>query len=398
MRHLWISFFLLFTAQAAMAMDVTKPENVGLSSEKLAAIDTALNADIAAGKISGATLSIMRKGKLAYHKAFGTRGKDGAAGPLKTDDIFRIYSMTKPLTSVAIMMLVEEGKIGLDDPVSAHIPAFANAKVLKEGKLIPAENAITVKDLLRHTSGIVYGFFGDTPVRTEYNKVDLYGIKQSTGEMVAKLASLPLEHQPGTTWEYSHSTDVLGHVVEIVSKQSLDIFFRDRILTPLEMQDTGFYVSADQKDRIVEPTFKGLSNPLIAPNLLSGGGGLMSTAPDYLKFTTMLINKGRYNEKILLKPETVEKMTRDQLGDIKPGNYNLLGKENGFGLGFSVRLTDAGTTRGTKGGYWWGGYAGTYFWVDPAKELITVFMMQQPELRAPMRLRVRNWVYGALTD
>ncbi len=399
MRSFLLSVLCLFLfSQSAFAQDIVKPETVGLSSAKLAEIDKALKADISAGKLSGATISIMRKGKLAYHKAFGTRGKDGAPGPLKTDDIFRIYSMTKPITSVAIMMLVEEGKISLDDPVSNYIPAFAETKVLAAGKMMPVKNAMTVRDLMRHTSGIVYGFFGDTPTRTEYKKVDLYGIQQTNSDLSGKLAALPLEHQPGTAWEYSHSTDVLGHIVEIASKQSLDSFFKERVLEPLGMKDTAFFVTADNKDRIAEPKFKGLSNPLTAPRLLSGGGGLVSTAPDYLKFAVMMMNEGKYEGGRLLNSETVKQMTTDQLGSIRPGNYNLLGRENGFGLGFSVRLTDEGRTVGSKGDYWWGGYAGTYFWIDPAKELITVFMMQQPDQRAPMRPRIRGWVYDALMD
>ncbi len=399
MRSILLSVFCLFLfSQNAVALDTVKPETVGLSSNKLAEIDKALEADIAAGKLSGATVSVMRKGKLAYHKAFGTRGKDGAPGPLKTDDIFRIYSMTKPITSVATMMLVEEGKINLKDPVSDYIPAFADTNVLEAGKMMPVKNAMTIQDLMRHTSGIVYGFFGDTPTRTEYKKVDLYGIQQTNSDLSGKLAALPLEHQPGTAWEYSHSTDVLGHIVEIASKQSLDSFFKERILGPLGMKDTAFYVTANNKDRIAEPKFKGLSNPLVAPKLLSGGGGMVSTAPDYLKFATMMMNEGKYEGGRILKAETIKQMTTDQLGDIRPGNYDLLGKENGFGLGFSVRLTDEGRAAGSKGDYWWGGYAGTYFWIDPARELITVFMMQQPDQRAPMRPRLRGWVYNALTD
>lgn len=399
MRSFWATVILAFTVtHMANAADLSKPEAVGLSSEKLAVIDKAIQADIASGKMSGATVSIMRKGKLAYHKAFGNRGVGGTDAPLKTDDIFRIYSMTKPITSAAIMMLVEDGKLGLDDPVSQYIPAFSDPKILKGGKLNKAEKAITVRDLLRHTSGIVYGFFGKSEARAEYNKVDLYSIKQSTSDMVGKLAALPLEHQPGTAWEYSHSTDVLGHLVEIVSKQPLDQFFKDRILTPLNMKDTAFFVPSKKAERIVAPKFKGLSDPLIAPNYLSGGGGLVSTASDYLKFATMVMNKGRHGDKQILKAETIAQMTSNQLGDIRPGNYDLLGPENGFGLGFSVRLTDEGRAAGSKGDLWWGGYAGTYFWIDPAKELIVVFMMQQPDQRAAMRPKLRNWVYSALTD
>lgn len=398
MRTMFIFISLFFAANLAAAAPMSSPEAVGLSPEKLAIIDTEINAEIAAGKLSGATFSILRKGKLGYHKAFGTRGKDGSTGPLKVDDLFRIYSMTKPITTVALMQLMEQGKIKLSDPVSQYIPAFASAKVLSPEGLKAQENPITIADLLRHTSGVVYGFFGDTPTRTEYKKVDLTGTKQSTSEMVAKLASLPLEHQPGTTWEYSHSTDVVGHVIEIVSGRPLDEYLSAEIFTPLSMKDTAFYVPQSKKDRIVEPTFRGLSNPLVAPNYLSGGGGLMSTAEDYLIFCSMLLEGGTYNGQQILKSETISLMNQNQLGDIQPGNYNLLGKGYGFGYGFAVRLGEEGNIAGSKGDFWWGGYAGTYFWIDPAEDMIAVFMMQQPDQRAPLRPRIRNWVYNALVD
>ncbi len=398
-----LRFMILLLAVAhfsngAFAEGVTAPEKIGLSSEKLEVIDDNLRADIKNGSISGATLSVMRQGKLAYHKAFGTRGKGAAPGPLKTDDIFRIYSMTKPITSVGIMMLIEQGKISLNDPVAKFIPAFADTKVMELGELYTPDNPITIADLLRHTSGIVYGFFGDTEVRAEYQKVDLYDVNQTTAEMVGKLASLPLEHQPGDAWEYSHSTDVLGRVIEVVSKKRLDQFLEEEILNPLGMKDTAFFVAEEKEGRIVEPEFQGLSDPRKEPNLHSGGGGLMSTADDYLIFASMMLNGGLYNGKRFLKEETVTLMTQDQLENARPGNYDLLTDENGFGYGFSVRLEDQGFAAGSKGSYWWGGYAGTYFWIDPAEDLIIVFMIQQPDQRTAYRPLVRNWVYDAIID
>ncbi len=398
MQYILLIVAFIFLSTNAMAAEKSLPEAVGLSSKKLGLIDQAIKADIDAGKLTGATVSVMKNGKLAYHKAFGTRGEDGAAGPLKTDDIFRIYSMTKPITSVAALMLFEQGKLKLDDPISKFIPVFSNPMVLKTEGLVPVNRPITIADLLRHTSGVVYGFFGDTPARTEYKKVDLYGIQQSNAEMVGKLATLPLEHQPGSAWEYSHSTDILGHIVEIISGRSLDAYLEEEILGPLGMKDTAFFVPTNKKDRVVEPKFKGLSNPLATPKLLSGGGGLMSTAEDYLKFCTMILSGGKYDGKRFLKAETINVMTQNQLGDIQPGNYNLLGKNYGFGYGFAVRTAEDASISGSKGDIWWGGYAGTYFWIDPAKEMITVFMMQQPNLRAAYRPRLRSWIYDAVMN
>jgi len=389
---------LVFYPNVVFAAETVAPEKVGLSTEKLQVINNNIRSDIRDGKISGATVSVMRQGKLAYHQAFGTRGKGAAPGPLKTDDIFRIYSMTKPITTVGVMMLIEQGKVGLNDPVAKFLPAFADTKVMELGDLYTPDNPITIADLLRHTSGIVYGFFGDTEVRSEYQKVDLYDVNQTTTEMVSKLAALPLEHQPGDAWEYSHSTDVLGRVIEVVSGQRLDQFFAEEILGPLGMKDTAFYVAEEETGKIVEPEFKGLSDPRKVPNLHSGGGGLMSTADDYLIFSSMMLNGGKYDGKRLLKTETVAMMTQDQLDGVRPGNYDLLTDENGFGFGFAVRLEDQGFAAGSKGSYWWGGYAGTYFWIDPIKELIIVFMIQQPDQRTAYRPRIRNWVYEAIED
>jgi len=380
------------------AHEMVDPASVGISVDKLAPLEQTIQDDIAAAKLSGATLSIMRKGKLAYHKAFGTRGKGASEGQMKTDDIFRIYSMSKPITTVAAMQLMEDGKLNIKDPLHKYIPEYKNATVLVDGKNVPQQQQITVEDLLRHTSGIVYGFFGDTPTRTEYKKVNLYDPAQTAKDMALKLASLPLEHQPGTKWEYSHSTDVLGHVIEVASGQKLGDYIQSEILQPLGMKDTDFYIPEDKKDRAVEPVYPGLLNPLQKPTYQSGGGGMLSTADDYLTFTSMLLNKGSYNGVQILKPETIDMMTRNQLGDIVPGNYNLLGQGYGFGYGFAVRTSADAAIAGTKGDYWWGGYAGTYFWVDPANEMITVFMMQAPKLRAPYRPKLRAAVYGALEN
>ncbi|WP_025898688.1 serine hydrolase domain-containing protein [Sneathiella glossodoripedis] len=374
------------------------PASVGLSVSELAPLEQAISDDIAAGALGGATLSIMKDGKLVYHKAYGTRGKGASEGPMRTDDIFRIYSMSKPITSVAIMKLHEDGKLNIKDPLHKYIPEYKSTTVLVNGAKLPQQQPITIEDLLRHTSGIVYGFFGDTPTRTEYKKVNLYDPAQTNKDMALKLASLPLEHQPGTKWEYSHSTDVLGHVIEIASGQSLGEYVEATILNPLGMEDTGFHVPEDKQDRVVEPQYPGLLNPMMKSAYQSGGGGMLSTADDYLTFTSMILNGGSYKGVQILKPETVAMMTTDQLGGITPGNYNLLGQGYGFGYGFAVRTDPVAAIAGTVGDYWWGGYAGTYFWIDPAHDLIVVYMMQAPKLRAPYRPKIRGAVYRALNN
>jgi len=398
-RSVVLATGLTLASLSAQAIDRADPATLGFDGAKLAEITTALKADIAAGKLNGATVSVLRGGRLAVHQAIGTRGGkgDGAGQPLKTDDLFRIYSMTKPIVSVATMMLVEQGKVALTDPVSKFIPAFADTKVLELGELYAPDQPITIADLLRHTSGIVYGFFGDTEVRSQYKKAGLFDITVSTEEHMNRLAALPLESQPGENWEYGRSTDVLGRVVEVVSGQPLDRFLKSEILDPLGMKDTAFHLTAKDQARIVEPGFPGLLDPLVKPVYLSGGGGLMSSAPDYLNFVQMLLNGGSLNGKTILKPETVADMATDHLGDARPGLYDLLTDDYGFGYGFAVRLEDNGFAAGSKGDYWWGGYAGTYFWVDPAKDMAVVFMMQAPEMRNHYRPLLRNWVYGAMT-
>jgi CubicO group peptidase (beta-lactamase class C family) len=388
--------FLLLAVSAASATEITDPESVGFDSRKLALIDKKLTDDIAANVVNAATLSIMRKGKLVYHKAFGTRGPGSSPGPLKTDDIFRIYSMTKPVTSVAVMTLAEQGLIKLNDPLSKYIPAFARTKVMELGKLYPQDKAITIADLLRHTSGLVYGYIGDTEVRSLYKKAGLRDNSQTLEAWANRIAALPLEHQPGEVWEYSHSTTVLGRVIEVASGQKLDHFLKENILDPLGMIDTGFYVPSNMTHRIVEPQAARLSNPAIKPRLLSGGGGLVSTPQDYLAFCTMMLNGGSYKGHRLLKPETVAKMTSDRLGNIRPGNYNLLGGNPGFGYGFAVRLSAGHRSPESKGSYWWAGYSGTHFWIDPEKEMIVVFMIQNPGQSRHYRRKIRSWVYGAL--
>jgi CubicO group peptidase (beta-lactamase class C family) len=398
-------------AGAAPAQSVA--EQVGFAPDRLAKITETLKADVAKGTLPGAVVIIQRKGKPAYFESFGALDPQTKA-PMTKDGIFRIYSMTKALTSVATMMLVEEGKLQLSDPVAKYLPALKDVQVGTEkpgadGKPVletaPARRAMTVQDLLRHTSGLTYGFFGDSLVKKTY--ANLFDGEFDNNEHVARLAKLPLHYEAGTTWDYSHSTDVLGAVVEKVSGKSLDVFFKERITGPLGMKDTAFFVAnaADHK-RVVEPFANDRSiggginffDPRQPTKWFSGGGGLMGTAADYARFLQMLLNGGTLDGKRYLSPQTVRYMTTDHMGSvIKPGPLYLPGAGYGFGLGFAVRLSDGvAPYAGSAGDYYWGGAGGTYFWVDPKQEMFVVFMMQSPKQRVYYRSLIRDMTYAAL--
>lgn len=376
-----------------------------LDAGRAAELERTFAADIQKKRIPGAVLLVARDGKVAYEKALGAQ--DPATGaPMRADSVFRIYSMTKPIVSVAAMQLVEEGRIRLDDPVSNYVPAMRNLSVGTErnGKLdvAPAKREITVRDLLRHTSGITYGVFGKGMVKDLYKENRIGDPALSSAELVQRLAKLPLMYEPGTRWEYGHSTDVLGHLVERVSGQPLDVVLESRIFKPLKMRDTGFRVPLDKLDRVSEPFDRdpdggATARPLqvrYKPALLAGGHGLVSTAPDYLRFAQMLLNGGELDGARLLKPETVEEMTRNQLGAIKGPSPAY-----GFGLGFAVRLTDeGGSAPGRAGEYNWGGLGGTAFWVDPKEGLVAILMLNAQNQRAHYRTLYRKLLYGALAD
>ncbi|MGH9810957.1 MAG: serine hydrolase domain-containing protein, partial [Terriglobia bacterium] len=306
--------------------------------------------------------------------------------------------------SVGAMMLVEDGRLRLSDPVSKHIPELKGLKVgvEKDGKLeiVAAQREPTIQDLLRHTSGFTYGVFGKSMVKDLYKKYDVDSTDQTNAELVTKLAMVPLMHQPGTTWEYSRSVDVLGHVIERISGQTLDVYLQARILGPLGMKDTAFYVEPSKQSRIAEAFAKdpdsgaaqNLLNVRAMPKFLAGGQGMVSTAADYLRFAQMLLNGGELGGVRVLSRKTVEYMTSDHLGTIRGP-----GPGYGFGLGFAVRLANGlSSTEGTAGDYNWAGLGGTYFWVDPKERLIAVWMMQAPNQRNYYRELYRNMVYGAL--
>jgi CubicO group peptidase (beta-lactamase class C family) len=409
----FIAFVFLLAANLAAAQTLTAapPEQVGFSVERLARITQVLRDDIEAGAVPGVVLLIAREGKIAYFEAIGARDPQ-AKTPMAKDSIFRIYSMSKPLASVALMMLVEEGKISLGDPVAKYLPEFKDMKVGVEKpgqplELIPARRPITIQDLMRHTSGLTYGIFGDNAVKRAYRAADIFGGEFDNAEFAARIAKLPLASQPGTAWDYSHSTDILGRVVEVVSRKSLYQFQKERILDPLGMVDTSYYVTdAAKHDRIAEPFTNDrvivpgieLNNPRVAARWESAGGGMVGTAMDYARFLQMLLDGGMFEGKRYLSPKTVAYMTTDHLGSIARGALYLPGDGYGFGLGFSVRLAPGVSfLPGSEGDYSWGGAGGTYFWVDPKEKMFVVMMVQSPRQRLYYRNLIKNMVYAAMT-
>jgi CubicO group peptidase (beta-lactamase class C family) len=391
-------------------LPTAKPEEVGLDSAALTRLGAALAGRIAAGHIPGAVALVARHGKVAYHQAFGVQDPSNGK-PMTTDSIFRIYSMTKPIVSTAVMMLQEEGKFILSDPIGKFIPAFNDTKVaVISGDHMgwtDADRPITIQDLLRHTSGLTYEFRGDGPVQKAYAEARVSRLKQTNEDQAATLAGLPLAHQPGTTWEYSRSTDVLGRLVEVISGQTLGAFLSDRILKPLGMVDSGFHVPEAQQHRIAEPF--AVDPDSKAPVALldvrrpalfeSGGGGMVATSMDYARFLAALHGGGRLGGTRLIGRKTLELMTSDHLGGAISATADLLAPGHGFGLGFCVR-THAGLApfQGSVGNYFWSGAAGTFFWVDPAERLFAVLMLQAPGPRDYYRVLFRDLVYAAVTD
>jgi CubicO group peptidase (beta-lactamase class C family) len=385
------------------------PEDVGLSTTRLERLSSVMRAEIERGRVPGAVALVARRGRLAYFESYG-RLDPAHAAPMEKDSIFRIYSMTKPIVSVAAMMLWEEGRFLLGDPIGKFLPELGALKVAvtrgAELDLVDAERPITIQDLLRHTSGLTYEFRGNGPIHKKYMAEKIYSRNQSNADQVATLARLPLLHQPGTRWEYSRSTDVLGRLVEVLSGLTLGEYLRQHILAPLGMSDTAFHVPAAKHARLAEAFAKDpdtgsgvqLINVQDAPKFESGGGGLVSTAGDYARFLQMLLNRGKLDGVRLLSRKTIELMTADHLGSIT-GAPDLLLPGYGFGLGFAVRLQPGiAHVPGSVGQYFWGGLAGTTFWVDPAEELFAVMLIQGPGQRDYFRTLFRDLVYAAFDD
>jgi CubicO group peptidase (beta-lactamase class C family) len=417
-RALLLAFVVLLVVPLdARALPSASPGEVGLSKERLARIGQALNGQIEAKSFPGAAALIARNGRIAYFETFGQLDpKTGA--PMTKDAIFRLYSMTKPFTSVAAMMLVEDGRLRLTDPVGTYLPELAKLNVVVQGPdadgkptytVALAQRPVTVYDLLRHTSGIVYGGFTGSPYLKElYAKENVGWSGVTPAEQLAALARVPLAREPGTMWEYSLSTDVVGRVIEAISGVSLGRFLDERLFRPLGMKDTAFYLPADKVKRLAQPlaTDRASGKPIVLhdvtvpPKNDAGGAGAASSTLDYARFLQMLANAGQLEGKRLLAGTTVRHMTADHLGDIKPA-IPLLAPGYGFGLGFAVRRADGlNGVAGTAGEYNWGGAGGTAFWVDPKEKLVAVLMTQaQPgPWQREFRELFRQLVYQAIVE
>ena len=414
----------------AQALPTAKPESVGMSSERLAKIGAALQQEVNDKKLPGAVVMVARKGKLVYSTAVGSLN-NSTGGAMTQDAVFRIYSMTKPLVSTALMMLVEDGKVQLTDPVSKFLPSFKNPMVsvptfdpVFNGvsfKLLPANREPTIQDLLRHTSGIAYGeLTKNTLVRDAYIKAGVfkpdldYDSRTLSGsEMAEGLGKAPLAQQPGTAWEYSLSVDVQGRVVEAVSGKRLNDFMQERLFKPLKMTDTGFSVPASKLPMLAEAFSKdpatGVTNKLIdvskTPGNDSGGAGGVSTAGDYLRYCQAMLNGGQLDGARVLSRTTVNLMASDHLGSainttVNPGLLLLGTPGYTFGLGFLVRQSDGiAGVHGTTGEFMWAGYAGTFFWAEPKEQICAVYMTQAPSpLRAYYRRFMKDLVAQAIVD
>jgi CubicO group peptidase (beta-lactamase class C family) len=386
------------------------------SGTKLQRVGDYIRNEIANRKIPGAVILIQQHGQTVYFETFGVRNIE-SKHPMTADSIFRLYSMSKPITSIAAMMLVDDGKLRLDDPVSKYIPAFTGVKVGVEkrdenGKpvlaLEPVKRPMTIEDLLRHTSGLTYGFYGDSAVRTLYAQADLFDRDVDNAEFVERIARLPLADQPGTRWNYGHSTDVLGRVIEVVSGLSLFQFEKQRLLDPLGMSDTTFHVADSTKrpriaqpmpdDRFVTPV-AGIRDPMLPRRWESGGAGMVGTIGDYARFAQMLLNGGALDGRRYLKPETIALMTSDHIGletGIARDQFYFPGDTSGFGLGFAVRTAKPANNSWPLGEYRWDGVAGTFFFIDPQDDMFAICMMQSPSQRGRIQLELKTLIYEAI--
>ncbi|MDB5620197.1 serine hydrolase domain-containing protein [Tardiphaga sp.] len=408
------------------SLSAPAPEQTGMSPAALARIDAHLKRNyIDAGRFPGTQLLVWRRGQIAHHAVQGFADIERQRA-LADDSIFRIYSMTKPITSVAFMMLVEEGRVALDEPVHKYIPEWAHLGVYQAGVTAPfltrpPARPMLVIDLLRHTSGLTYGFQQRSNVDAAYRALKIGEIEKAgtIQSMIEDLASIPLEFSPGDAWNYSVSTDVIGYLIEKIAGQPLDQFLQQRIFAPLGMTDTGFFVPPDKAHRLaacyaadgrggmVLQDDPRTSSFLEQPSFISGGGGLCSTAADYLTFCRALLNRGEIDGVRLLGPKTLALMTSNHLPggrDLTEMSKSLFSEATnagvGFGLGFSVTMDPASTMiAGSAGEYAWGGAASTAFWIDPAEELIVIFMTQLlPSSAYPVRRELRSMVCAAITE
>lgn len=398
---------------SAGSIGKASPAAAGFSSERLARITDYFNHEVSTGKIPGAIVLIQRKGQPAYYEAFGVRNVANKA-PMTPDTIFTLFSMTKPITSVAALMLVEQGKLALDDEVGQYVKGFYTIKVGEEkpgpdGKpelsLVEPKRPILIHDLLRQSAGIPYASLAYGVVKKPYDDADLMSGKFTNAEVADKIAALPLISQPGDYWTYGHATDVLGRVIEVVSGKSLYHFEKENLLDPLGMTNTSFFITEPSRQALfAEPLpnkhDKLDRDPRIVTKWESGGGGMVSSMADYARFVQMLLNRGELNGKRILARKTVDLMTANHIGEaagIKPWVYYFPGGGYGFGLGVAVR-TEAGVSHwaGSVGEYEWSGGSGTYFLVDPKEDMFAILMIQSPSQRGRIQSALKSLIYGAL--
>lgn len=393
-----------------MSLTLVGPDKVGLSPARLERLMAVLHSEVARKRLPGAVAVVARHGKIALLDSVGQLNP-ATGEAMHRDARFRIYSMTKPIVSVAAMMLVEQGRLLLADPVAKYLPEFAGQTVaMPDGSTQAVQRAASVHDLLRHTAGLTYEFLGNSPVQRQYTQLRVGSRERSLAEFTTQLAGLPLMFQPGSVFEYSRATDVLGRVIEVVADMPLQQVLQEWIFDPMGMPHTGFTVPAQYHDHIAEPFARdpdgGLQMRVIDVRtdaaLASGGGGLISTAHDYARFLQCLLNRGELDGVRLLGPHTVDFMTADHLGDIAVadgGSRQLLPAGHGFGLGFAVRKhLGVAPVPGSVGTYFWGGLAGTTFFVDPVLDLFGILMLQAPNQREYYRMLFRDLVYAAVMD
>ena len=408
-----LAFLAFMTVLGTARAEGPTPVTTHFSAAGLERIRDYMRNEVSTGKIPGAVLLIQQHGQPVLLESFGMRDVESKT-PMTSDTIFRLYSMAKPITSVAAMMLVDDGKLSLDDPLSKYIPAFADVRVATEtreadGKISlatePLARPITILDLLRHTSGITYGFYGESPIRKLYSASGLFEGDFDNAQFAERLAKLPLAEQPGTLWDYGHSTDILGRVIEVVSGKSLYEFEKERLLGPLGMTDTAFTVDDVKRARVAEPlpgditlsSIRGLGDPVKRRRWESGGGGMVGTAADYARFAQMLLTGGTLDGRQYLKPETVALMTSDHVPPetrIARDYFYFPSGDSGFGLGFAVRVV-ANPPLPT-GEYRWDGAGGTFFFIDPKDDMFAICMLQSPSQRQRIQVELKTLIYQAL--
>jgi CubicO group peptidase (beta-lactamase class C family) len=427
LRRLIVATSLVVTSLAVAALSPARaegtfdmPPGAHFNREKLGRVGDYLRDQVAGGKIPGAVLLIQQHGKPVYHEFFGVRDVATKA-PMTDDTIFRLFSMTKPITSVVAMMLIDEGKMSLDDPVSKYIPSFANAQVGVERKteggarlldLVRPNRPLTILDLMRQTAGITYGFYGDSLVRKAYAAADIYAGDFTNAEFAERIAKLPLHDQPGALWQYGHSTDILGRVMELVSGKSLLALEREKLLDPLGMNDTRFYVTDPDKQKLIAKPLPNDSDfrvgfesfPEVPMKWESGGGGMVSTMSDFARFAQMVLDGGKYAGRQYLSPKAFERMTTDQVGSgsgVQRDYFYFPGDGFGFGLGFGVR-TEPGNAKppppGSLGELKWDGAAGCYFVIDRKQDMFFVLLEQTPSERQKIQPMVKRLIYEAMEN